>query len=44
MIICGILLITTIIGIVWVNGIDDMNENHSDYKGEDFLGEENNHV
>ena len=22
---------------LWVNGIDDMNKNHPDYKGEDFL-------
>jgi hypothetical protein len=23
--------------ILWVRGIDYMNKNHSDYKGEDFL-------
>jgi hypothetical protein len=22
---------------LWVNGIDDMNKNHPDYKGDDFL-------
>jgi hypothetical protein len=22
---------------LWVKGIDDMNKNHPDYKGEDFL-------
>ena len=26
--------------ILWVEGIDFMNKNHPDYKGEDFLNEE----
>ena len=26
--------------ILWVKGIDFMNENHPDYKGEDFFNEE----
>ena len=26
--------------VLWVVGIDHMKKNHSDYKGEDFLGEE----
>ena len=32
-----ILPISSIISFVWVMGIDNMHENHSDYKGEDFL-------
>ena len=31
-----LLLIVPIV-YLWVNGIDDMHKNHSDYKGEDFL-------
>ncbi len=34
-----ILLIVTILAILWANGIDNMKENHPDYKGEDFLNE-----
>jgi hypothetical protein len=36
----GILISILISGIVtyfWVKGLDNMNKNHSDYKGEDFL-------
>jgi len=36
----GILItavISVIVGILLVNGIDNMKENHPDYKGEDFL-------
>lgn len=25
--------------VLWVRGIDFMNENHPDYKGDDFFGE-----
>jgi hypothetical protein len=32
-----ILIITTIISILWVRGITKMQEEHPDYKGEDFL-------
>lgn len=32
-----ILIIVTPISILWVRGIDYMNKNHPDYKGEDFL-------
>lgn len=40
------LLITTIVVILWVNGIDYMKENHPDYKGEDLFGEDldNEHI
>jgi hypothetical protein len=30
-------IISVIVGILWVNGISNMKENHPDYKGEDFL-------
>jgi len=30
-------IISVIVGVLWVNGIDNMKENHPDYKGEDFL-------
>lgn len=32
-----ILLILSIIVIFWIRGIDYMQENHPEYKGEDFL-------
>jgi hypothetical protein len=32
-----IIVVTGIISVLWVNGIDDMKKNHPDYKGEDFL-------
>jgi len=37
----GIMLFI-LLGVValWVKGITDMHENHSDYKGEDFFNEE----
>jgi hypothetical protein len=40
------LLVTTIVVILWVNGIDYMKENHPDYKGEDLFGEDlyNEHI
>ena len=28
------------VAALWVKGIDDMHENHPDYKGEDLFGEE----
>jgi len=32
-------IITIVISILWVRGIDKMTTNHSDYKGEDFLND-----
>lgn len=32
-----ILVISGIIAVLWANGIDYMQKNHPDYKGEDFL-------
>ena len=29
--------VVAIISYLWVRGIDNMKENHPDYKGEDFL-------
>lgn len=37
MIIGMIIGISLIVGLLWVNGIDQMNEKYPDYKGEDFL-------
>lgn len=36
------LAVFILLGVValWVKGIDEMHENHPDYKGEDFLGED----
>jgi len=34
--------ITIIVSYLWVNAIDYMKENHSDYKGEDLFDEEDN--
>ena len=31
------LFVSAIVSYFWVNGIDYMEENHPDYKGEDFL-------
>ena len=31
---------TALISWLWVRGIDYMKENHPDYKGEDFLGDD----
>lgn len=31
------LIIAGIVTYFWVKGFDNMNKNHSDYKGEDFL-------
>jgi len=33
-------VISAIIAILWVRGIDYMKENHPDYKGEDLFDEE----
>ncbi len=30
-----------VISYLWVGGIDNMHKNHPNYKGEDFLGEDN---
>jgi hypothetical protein len=40
MIIIVTLIITTVIAISWVRGIDYMKDNHPDYKGEDFFNED----
>ena len=34
------LFILLLISSLWVDGIDFMDKNHKDYKGEDFLNEE----
>jgi hypothetical protein len=36
---CSVLL-SAICATLWVRGIDNMKENHSDYKGEDFLNDD----
>ena len=33
-------IVSIIVGILWVNGIDYMDKNHSDYKGEDLFDED----
>jgi hypothetical protein len=33
-------IITSVISILWVWGIDKMAKEHPDYKGDDFLNEE----
>ena len=33
-------LVSVFIGIQWINGIDYMNKNHPDYKGEDLFDED----
>ena len=33
-------VVTGIISLLWVKGIDNMKKNYPDYKGEDFLNEE----
>lgn len=30
-------LLALIVSVLWVRGIDNMKENHPNYKGEDFL-------
>lgn len=39
-----ILIITITIAFFWVRGIDNIQKNHSDYKGEDFLDWDDNKV
>jgi hypothetical protein len=38
--IVGSFLLVAMVAIFWVRGIDYMKENHPDYKGEDFLGDD----
>jgi len=38
--IVGSFLLAAMVAIFWVRGIDYMKENHPDYKGEDFLGDD----
>ena len=33
-------IVSIIVGILWVNGIDYMHKNHPDYKGEDLFDED----
>ena len=40
LVIAIILLITIPISLLWVRGIDYMDKNHPDYKGEDLFGED----
>jgi hypothetical protein len=35
----GLFSLVALISWLWANGIDNMKDNHSDYKGEDFLNE-----
>ena len=37
--VCGIMGLLVAVA-VWVEGIDSMNKNYPDYKGEDLFGEE----
>jgi hypothetical protein len=32
-----VILVSMSVSILWVKGIDNMKQNHPDYKGEDFL-------
>jgi hypothetical protein len=36
----GSFILAAIVATFWVRGIDYMKENHPDYKGEDFLGDD----
>jgi hypothetical protein len=38
--IVGSFLLAAMVATFWVRGIDYMKENHPDYKGEDFLGDD----
>jgi len=40
MVIIILICAVTIFAILWVSGIDYMKTHHKDYKGEDFLDEE----
>jgi hypothetical protein len=37
----GSFILAAIVSFFWVRGIDYMKENHPDYEGEDFFGENN---
>jgi hypothetical protein len=37
-------IIVVIVSIVWVRGISNMEEEHPDYKGDDFLDWDDNHT
>jgi hypothetical protein len=41
-----VIVLSILIAWLWVRGIDHMEENHPDYKGEDFLkwDDEKNHT
>lgn len=39
-VILTILVVCSFISIIWVNGIDYMQKNHPDYRGEDLFGED----
>jgi hypothetical protein len=34
------LMLSSVIGYFWVRGIDNMKNNHPNYKGEDLFGED----
>jgi len=38
--IVGIFVLSAMVTVVWVSGIDYMKENHPDYKGDDFLNDD----
>lgn len=38
--IVGIFVLSAMVTVVWVRGIDHMKEEHPDYKGEDFLNDD----
>lgn len=38
------LIIVSVISYFWVSGIDYMQKNHPDYKGEDFLNWDDNKI
>ena len=40
----GIFISVVIISWAWATGIDNMKENHPDYKGEDFLDWDDNTI
>jgi hypothetical protein len=37
---CIVALAVIVTAVLWVNGIDSMNKNHPDYKGEDLFNKE----
>lgn len=37
-------VVAGVISFLWVSGIDNMKNNHPDYKGGDFLDWDNNHT